>query len=184
MSSSSIFAIITAVIIIIGRLINRSADKMQNNDSTTESFDAEHDFSGEEAIPARETKHKPHSFDHIIDDEPDPLAKAIREHIITTREMAIEAQQNRHARNIEGGIAQNRPQFESKPMRGEGTTPQVRKPKPQPKKAKPAYQPTTAKPQNQNASIASANESSEICEEFDLAKAVIYAEILNPKFDQ
>ena len=98
--------------------------------------------------------------------------------------MAIEAQQNRHARNIEGGMAQNRPQFESKPTRGEGTTPQVRKPKPQPKKAKPAYQPTTAKPQNQNASIASANESSEICEEFDLAKAVIYAEILKPKFDQ
>ena len=55
MSSSSIFAIIAAVIIVVGRIINRVATAKGNDtDDTTRSFDAAHEFDGEEAIPARQ----------------------------------------------------------------------------------------------------------------------------------
>lgn len=190
MSPSSIFAIITAVIIILGRIINRSTEKQLNSDDTTREFDAEHDFSGEEAIPAR--KIEPNNipnFEKMLDDDQEALAKAIRKQIIESRKRVEAARQNRPyiPTQAESTSIHNAPRFEYTSSRGEVTIPQARKPKPQPKKTAPKQSATVTKnttSQLQDINTAASNEMSDIAEEFDLAKAVIYAEILKPKFDQ
>ncbi|MBQ5372405.1 MAG: hypothetical protein IIU53_06480, partial [Rikenellaceae bacterium] len=55
MDPSVIFLIVAGAILFIGRTINRIAERNGNDvDDTTQSFDAQHQFDGEEAIPARQ----------------------------------------------------------------------------------------------------------------------------------
>ena len=181
MSSSSIFAIITAVIIILGRIINRHAEKQPNSDDASREFDTEHDFSSEDTTSAREVR--------MQDDDQETLAKVIREQIIEARKR-VEATRQNHPHmpaTTEGSATFNTPRFETTSSRREIIIPQSQKSKPQPKKTTSKQSvPTTkdTKQQLQNSNTATTSQASDIAEEFDLVKAVIYAEILNPKFDQ
>ena len=181
MSSSSIFAIITAAIIILGRIINRHAEKQPNSDDASREFDTEHDFSSEDTTYAREAR--------MQDDDQETLAKVIREQIIEARKR-VEATRQNHPHmpaTTEGSATFNTPRFETTSSRREIIIPQSQKSKPQPKKTTSKQSVATTKDtkqQLQNSNTATTSQTSDIAEEFDLAKAVIYAEILNPKFDQ
>lgn len=181
MSSSSIFAIITAVIIILGRIINRHAEKQSNSDDASREFDTEHDFSSEDTTFAREVR--------MQDDDQETLAKVIREQIIEARKR-VEATRQNHPHmpaTTEGSATFNTPRFETTSSRREIIIPQSQKSKPQPKKTTSKQSVATTKDtkqQLQNSNTATTSQTSDIAEEFDLVKAVIYAEILNPKFDQ
>lgn len=160
MSSSSIFAIIAAVIIVVGRIINRVATAKGNDtDDTTRSFDAAHEFDGEEAIPARKIE---------IPKSEEALAGTILAQILEERRKEQVPQQ---------GI----PQVYTKRIQPQKFVSSYTSTPPKPKRApKPKTQAAPAKsipvePQSQNPSIA---------EEFDLKKAVIFFEILKPKFDE
>ena len=182
MSSSSIFAIITAVIIILGRIINRHAEKQPNSDDASREFDTEHDFSSEDTTYAREVRMQD-------DDDQETLAKVIREQIIEARKR-VEATRQNHPHmpaTTEGSATFNTPRFETTSSRREIIIPQSQKSKPQPKKTTSKQSVATTKDtkqQLQSSNTATTSQTSDIAEEFDLAKAVIYAEILNPKFDQ
>ena len=181
MSSSSIFAIITTVIIILGRIINRHAEKQPNSDDASREFDTEHDFSSEDTTSAREVR--------MQDDDQETLAKVIREQIIEARKR-VEATRQNHPHmpaTTEGSATFNTPRFETTSSRREIIIPQSQKSKPQPKKTTSTQSVATTKDtkqQLQNSNTATTSQTSDIAEEFDLVKAVIYAEILNPKFDQ
>ncbi|MBQ5719228.1 MAG: hypothetical protein IIV65_01605 [Alistipes sp.] len=181
MSSSSIFAIITAAIIILGRIINRHAEKQPNSDDASREFDTEHDFSSEDTTSAREVR--------MQDDDQETLAKVIREQIIEARKR-VEATRQNHPHmpaTTEGSATFNTPRFETTSSRREIIIPQSQKFKPQPKKTASKQSVSTTKDtkqQLQNSNTATTSQTSDIAEEFDLVKAVIYAEILNPKFDQ
>lgn len=181
MSSSSIFAIITAVIIILGRIINRHAEKQPNSDDASREFDTEHDFSSEDTTSAREVR--------MQDDDQETLAKVIREQIIEARKR-VEATRQNHPHmpaTTESSATFNTPRFETTSSRREIFIPQPQKSKPQPKKTTSKQSVATTKDtkqQLQNSNTVTTSQTSDIAEEFDLAKAVIYAEILNPKFDQ
>lgn len=182
MSSSSIFAIIIAVIIILGRIINRHAEKQSNSDDASREFDTEHDFSSEDTTSAREVR--------MQDDDQETLAKVIREQIIEARKR-VEATRQNHPHTptttTEGSATFNTPRFETTSSRREIIIPQSQKFKPQPKKTTSKQSVSTTKDtkqQLQNSNTAATSQTSDIAEEFDLVKAVIYAEILNPKFDQ
>jgi hypothetical protein len=181
MSSSSIFAIITAVIIILGRIINRHAEKQPNSDDASREFDTEHDFSSEDTTSAREVR--------MQDDDQETLAKVIREQIIEARKR-VEATRQNHPHmpaTTESSATFNTPRFETTSSRREIIIPQPQKSKPQPKKTTSKQSVATTKDtkqQLQNSNTATTSQTSDIAEEFDLVKAVIYAEILNPKFDQ
>lgn len=181
MSSSSIFAIITAVIIILGRIINHHAEKQPNSDDASREFDTEHDFSSEDTTSAREVR--------MQDDDQETLAKVIREQIIEARKR-VEATRQNHPHmpaTTEGSATFNTPRFETTSSRREIIIPQSQKSKPQPKKTTSKQSMATTKgtkQQLQNSNTATTSQTSDIAEEFDLAKAVIYAEILNSKFDQ
>jgi hypothetical protein len=181
MSSSSIFAIITAVIIILGRIINRHAEKQPNSDDASREFDTEHDFSSEDTTYAREVR--------MQDDDQETLAKVIREQIIEARKR-VEATRQNHPHmpaTTEGSTTFNTPRFETTSSRREIIIPQSQKSKPQHKKTTSKQSVATTKDtkqQLQSSNTAITSQTSDIAEEFDLVKAVIYAEILNPKFDQ
>mgnify|MGYP003313811874 CR=1 FL=1 len=181
MSSSSIFAIITAVIIILGRIINRHAEKQPNSDDASREFDTEHDFSSEDTTSAREVR--------MQDDDQETLAKVIREQITEARKRVEATRQNppHMPAKTEGSATFNTPRFETTSSRREIIIPQSQKSKPQPKKTTSKQSVATTKDtkqQLQNSNTATTSQTSDIAEEFDLVKAVIYAEILNPKFDQ
>ena len=181
MSSSSIFAIITAVIIILGRIINRHAEKQPNSDDASREFDTEHDFSSEDTTSAREVR--------MQDDDQETLAKVIREQIIEARKRVEDTRQNHPhmSATTEGSATFNTPRFETTSSRREIIIPQSQKSKPQRKKTTSKQSVATTKDtkqQLQSSNTATTSQTSDIAEEFDLVKAVIYAEILNPKFDQ
>lgn len=162
MSSSSIFAIIAAVIIVIGRIMNRvAAAKGDDTDDTTRSFDAAHEFDGEDAIPARRIE---------IPKEEEALAGTILAQILEERKKAQIPQQGIpqvHTKRIQPQkFVSSSTYAPAKPKRA---------PKPKTQTAPAKTKSIPAEPQAQGPSIA---------EEFDLKKAVIYSEILKPKFDE
>lgn len=163
MSSSSIFAIIAAVIIVVGRIINRVASAKGNDtDDTTRSFDAAHEFDGEEAIPARKIE---------IPKSEEALAGTILAQILEERRKEQVPQQ---------GIPQVytkriQPQKFVSSSTFSTTAKPKRAPKPKTQAAPAKAKSIPVEPQSQNPSIA---------EEFDLKKAVIFSEILKPKFDE
>ena len=149
MSSSSIFAIIAAVIIVVGRIINRVATAKGNDtDDTTRSFDAAHEFDGEEAI-----------------------AGTILAQILEERRKEQVPQQ---------GIPQvYTKRIQPQKFVSSSTFSTPAKPKRAPK-------PKTNTPQikAKNIIVEPQMEGPSIAEEFDLKKAVIFSEILKPKFDE
>lgn len=170
MDSSVIFTIAVVAIIIVGKLINRIAETSGNDTSdTTQEFDAAHEFNGEGAIP--QPSRVPQK------EEIDNLAEKIYAQILAEK------------RRIEAaGIPQPKPIYTA------GRAPQFHStstvaPTPN-KRAQKAKQPKKAqiKPQIKEAeikAIAAIDEpKSEIINDFDLRKAVIYSEILKPKFDE
>lgn len=162
MDPSVIFAIAAGAIIIIGRIINRIAERSGNEiDDTTQSFDAQHQFDGEETIPARP-----------IDDE-DTLAGTILAQIIAERERRLE-----QSRQLTMQTKQiQTPQFTTQ-------TSTAHKPTKVAKKAKPKAKPQTKRAENATPIKSSEANTNEMINDFDLRKAVIYSEILKPKFDE
>lgn len=162
MDPSVIFAIAAGAIIIIGRIINRIAERSGNEiDDTTQSFDAQHQFDGEEAIPARPN------------DDEDTLAGTILAQIIAERERRLE-----QSRQLTMQTKQiQTPQFVTQ-------TSTAHKPTKAAKKAKPKANPQTKRAENATPIRSSEANINEMINDFDLRKAVIYSEILKPKFDE
>lgn len=162
MSSSSLFAIIAAVIIVVGRIINRVAtDKGNDTDDTTRSFDAAHEFDGEEAIPARKIE---------IPKSEEALAGTILAQILEERKKAHIPQQ---------GI----PQVYTKRIQPQKFVSSYTSTPPKPKRA-PKPKTNTPQIKAKNIIVEPQMEGPSIAEEFDLKKAVIFSEILKPKFDE
>lgn len=163
MSSSSIFAIIAAVIIVVGRIINRVASAKGNDtDDTTRSFDAAHEFDGEEAIPARQIE---------VHKSEEALTGTILAQILEERRKEQVPQQ---------GIPQvYTKRIQPQKFVSSSTFSTTAKPKRAPK-------PKTNTPQikAKNIIVEPQMEGPSIAEEFDLKKAVIFSEILKPKFDE
>lgn len=160
MDPSVIFAIAAGAIIIIGRIINRIAERSGNEiDDTTQSFDAQHQFDGEEAIPARPN------------DDEDTLAGTILAQIIAERERRLEQsrQFTMQTKQIQA------PQFATQ-------TSTAHKPTKAAKKAK--AKPQTKRAENTTPIRSIEANTNEMINDFDLRKAVIYSEILKPKFDE
>lgn len=162
MSSSSIFAIIAAVIIVVGRIINRVATAKGNDtDDTTRSFDAAHEFDGEEAIPARKIE----------------VPKS--EEALTGTILAQILEERRKEQVPQHGI----PQVYTKRIQPQKFVSSYTSTPPKPKRAP---KPKTSTPQikAKNIIVEPQMEGPSIAEEFDLKKAVIFSEILKPKFDE
>lgn len=164
MDPSAIFAIAAGAIIIVGRAINRIAEKRGVEvENTTQSFDAQHEFDGEEAIPARPNG----------DDE--TLAGTILGQIIAERERRAQREDQQFTMHTK---QTQTPQFVSRvssstPKRAKTTKRTKTKSNPQPKRDENI---TTINNIEQN--------TPELIDDFDLRKAVIYSEILKPKFDE
>lgn len=164
MDPSVIFLIAAGAILFIGRTINRIAERSGNaDDDTTQSYDAQHQFDGEEAIPARQKKGEEEALAGTILAQilAEKHHKEIRERMLQT----ADSTQN-HA-----------PRFVS----NTSTAPKAKKSNKA--KARPNTQPKTPRKEikfedNNN------TQTSEILEDFDLKKAVIFSEILKPKFDE
>ena len=162
MSSSSIFAVIAAVIIVVGRIINRVATAKGNDtDDTTHSFDAAHEFDGEEAIPARKIE---------IPKSEEALAGTILAQILEERRKEQVPQQ---------GI----PQVYTKRIQPQKFVSSYTSTPPKPKRA-PKPKTNTPQIKAKNIIVEPQMEGPSIAEEFDLKKAVIFSEILKPKFDE
>lgn len=162
MSSSSIFAIIAAVIIVVGRIINRVATAKGNDtDDTTRSFDAAHEFDGEEAIPARQIE---------VPKSEEALTGTILAHILEERRKEQVPQQ---------GI----PQVYTKRIQPQKFVSSYTSTPPKPKRA-PKPKTNTPQIKAKNIIVEPQMEGPSIAEEFDLKKAVIFSEILKPKFDE
>ena len=160
MDPSIIFLIAAGAIILIGRTINRIAERGgQEIEDTTPSFDAQHEFDGEGAIPARQNT-----------SEEETLAGTILAQILAEKrhkEMREQTLRTMTPTQIRA------PKFTS----NASATPKTKK------NNKAKAQPTGSQ---KEAAIekGSSTQPSEIVEEFDLRKAVIYSEILKPKFDE
>lgn len=162
MSSSSIFAIIAAVIIVVGRIINRVATAKGNDtDDTTRSFDAAHEFDGEEAIPARQIE---------VPKSEEALTGTILAQILEERRKEQVPQQ---------GI----PQVYTKRIQPQKFVSSYTSTPPKPKRA-PKPKTNTPQIKAKNIIVEPQMEGPSIAEEFDLKKAVIFSEILKPKFDE
>lgn len=162
MSSSSIFAIIAAVIIVVGRIINRVASAKGNDtNDTTRSFDAAHEFDGEEAIPARKIE---------IPKSKETLAGTILAQILEERRKEQVPQQ---------GI----PQVYTKRIQPQKFVSSYTSTPPKPKRA-PKPKTNTPQIKAKNIIVEPQMEGPSIAKEFDLKKAVIFSEILKPKFDE
>ena len=162
MSSSSIFAIIAAVIIVVGRIINRVATAKGNDtDDTTRSFDAAHEFDGEEAIPARKIE---------VPKSEEALTGTILAQILEERRKEQVPQQ---------GI----PQVYTKRIQPQKFVSSYTSTPPKPKRA-PKPKTNTPQIKAKNIIVEPQMEGPSIAEEFDLKKAVIFSEILKPKFDE
>lgn len=162
MSSSSIFAIIAAVIIVVGRIINRVATAKGNDtDDTTRSFDAAHEFDGEEAIPARQIE---------VPKSEEALTGTILAQILEERRKEQVPQQ---------GI----PQVYTKRIQPQKFVSSYTSTPPKPKRA-PKPKTNTPQIKAKNIIVEPQMEDPSIAEEFDLKKAVIFSEILKPKFDE
>lgn len=163
MDPSVIFLIVAGAILFIGRTINRIAERSGNDvDDTTQSFDAQHQFDGEEAIPARQNT-----------SEEDTLAGTILAQILAEK----------HHKEIRERMSQtmnptqtHAPRFVSNASVAP-TTQKNNKAKAQPK-----MQPKT--PQKETKFKDNDTRTSNILEDFDVKKAFIYSEILNTKFDE
>lgn len=163
MDPSVIFLIVTGAILFIGRTINRIAERSGNDvDDTTQSFDAQHQFDDEEAIPARQNT-----------SEEDTLAGTILAQILAEK----------HHKEIHERMLQtmnptqtHAPRFVSNASVAP-TTQKNNKAKAQPK-----MQPTT--PRKETKFEDNDTRTSNILEDFDVKKAFIYSEILNTKFDE
>lgn len=162
MSSSSIFAIIAAVIIVVGRIINRVATAKGNDtDDTTRSFDAAHEFDGKEAIPARQIE-VPNS-----------------EEVLTGTILAQILEERRKEQIPQQGI----PQVYTKRIQPQKFVSSYTSTPPKPKRA-PKPKTNTPQIKAKNIIVEPQMEGPSIAEEFDLKKAVIFSEILKPKFDE
>ena len=163
MDPSVIFLIVAGAILFIGRTINRIAERSGNDiDDTTQSFDAQHQFDGEEAIPARQNT-----------SEEDTLAGTILAQILAEK----------HHKEIRERMLQtmnptqtHAPRFVSNASVAP-TTQKNNKAKAQPK-----MQPKT--PRKETKFEDNDTRTSNILEDFDVKKAFIYSEILNTKFDE
>lgn len=155
MDPSAIFAIVAGTIIIVGRVLNRIAERSKaESDDTTHSLDAQHEFDDEESTPAQQN-----SADDTLPDT--ILAQILAEkHSRTVEEKALKTMPTKHIRTSQ--YASSTPTKTNNKV----------------KKQQKAQQLNTPIDNNNSTS------TSEIIEEFDLRKAVIYAEILKPKFDE
>ncbi len=163
MDPSVIFLIVAGAILFIGRTINRIAERSGNDvDDTTQSFDAQHQFDGEEAIPTRQNT-----------SEEDTLAGTILAQILAEK----------HRKEIRERMLQtmnptqtHAPRFVSNASVAP-TTQKNNKAKAQPK-----MQPKT--PRKETKFEGNDTRTSNILEDFDIKKAFIYSEIFNTKFDE
>ena len=163
MDPSVIFLIVAGAILFIGRTINRIAERSGNDvDDTTQSFDAQHQFDGEEAIPARQNT-----------SEEDTIAGTILAQILAEK----------HRKEIRERMLQtmnptqtHAPRFVSNASVAP-TTQKNNKAKAQPKMQPKAPRKETKFEDNDT-------RTSNILEDFDVKKAFIYSEILNTKFDE
>ncbi len=163
MDPSVIFLIAAGAIILIGRTINRIAERSGNDiDDTTQSYDAQHQFDVEEAIPARQNT-----------SEEDTLAGTILAQILSER----------HHKEIRERMLQtmnptqhHTPRFTS----DASATPKTEKNN----KAKTQQKAQSNAAQKESKFEDNNTQPSEIIKDFDLRKAFIFAEILNTKFDE
>lgn len=163
MDPSVIFLIVAGAILFIGRTINRIAERSGNDiDDTTQSFDAQHQFDGEEAIPARQNT-----------SEEDTLAGTILAQILAEK----------HHKEIRERMLQtmnptqtHAPRFVSNASVAP-TTQKNNKAKAQPKMQ-------SKMPRKETKFEDNDTRTSNILEDFDVKKAFIYSEILNTKFDE
>lgn len=158
MEPSTIFAIVAGAIIIFGRIINRAARR--SNANTEHSFDPRHEFDNETSIPTR-----PNSS------EVDILAGSILTQILAEKQRNEASAEDRHTIYTQ---RINPPKFVSNASVA-----------PKPKKnntAKKKVQPST--PTQESSAATNSAPMPELLDEFDLRKAVIFSEILKPKFDE
>ena len=164
MEPSTIFAIAAGAIIIFGRIINRIAARSGNDaDNTPPNFDTQHEFEAEDSIPARQNT-----------SNADTLAGSILAQIIAERQRnqaSPEAPQMAYTQRIHTPKFVSNASVAPKPKKANNTS-----------KAKPKAQPQS--PKTEGSAISNNTPTSEILEDFDLKKAVIFSEILKPKFDE
>lgn len=163
MDPSVIFLIVAGAILFIGRTINRIAERSGNDvDDTTQSFDAQHQFDGEEAIPARQNT-----------SEEDTLAGTILAQILAEK----------HHKEIRERMLQTmNPTQTHAPRFVSNVSVAPKTQKDNKAKAQPKMQPKT--PLKETKFEDNDTRTSNILEDFDVKKAFIYSEILNTKFDE
>lgn len=163
MDPSVIFLIVAGAILFIGRTINRIAERSGNDiDDTTQSFDAQHQFDGEEAIPA-----------HQNTSEEDTLAGTILAQILAEK----------HHKEIRERMLQTmNPTQTHAPRFVSNASVAPKTQKDNKAKAQPKMQPKT--PRKESKFEDNDTRTSNILEDFDVKKAFIYSEILNTKFDE
>ena len=163
MDPSVIFLIVAGAILFIGRTINRIAERSSNDvDDTTQSFDAQHHFDGEEAIPARQNT-----------SEEDTLAGTILAQILAEK----------HHKEIRERMLQTmNPTQTHAPRFVSNASVAPKTQKDNKAKAQPKMQPKT--PRKETKFEDNDTRTSNILEDFDVKKAFIYSEILNTKFDE
>lgn len=165
MDPSIIFLIVAGAILFIGRTINRIAERSGNDvDDTTQSFDAQHQFDGEEAIPARQDT-----------SEEDTLAGTILAQILAEK----------HHKEIRERMLQTmNPTQTHAPRFVSNASVAPKTQKDNKAKAQPKMQPKTKTPRKDTKFEDNDTRTSNILEDFDVKKAFIYSEILNTKFDE
>ena len=163
MDPSVIFLIVAGAILFIGRTINRIAERSSNDvDDTTQSFDAQHQFDGEEAIPARQNT-----------SEEDTLAGTILAQILAEK----------HHKEIRERMLQTmNPTQTHAPRFVSNASVAPNRQNSNKAKAQPKMQPKT--PRKETKFEYNDTRTSNILEDFDVKKAFIYSEILNTKFDE
>ena len=164
MEPSTILAIAAGAIIIFGRIINRIAARSGNDtDDTLPNLDTQHEFEVEDSIPARQNT-----------SDADTLAGSILAQIIAERQRnqaSPEVPQMVYTQRIHTPKFVSNASVAPKPKKANNTS-----------KAKPKAQPQS--PKTEGSAISNNTPTSEILEDFDLKKAVIFSEILKPKFDE
>ena len=158
MEPSTIFAIIAGAIIIFGRIINRAAKRSTTN--TDQDFDTRHEFDNETSIPKR------HNGSEV-----DTLAGSILAQILAEKhhtEIDEEEPQSIYTQRIPP------PKFAS----NASVAPKPKKSNKTKKKIQPSA------PIQESGTTTNNAPTPELLDDFDLRKAVIFSEILKPKFDE
>lgn len=162
MEPSTIFAIVAGVIIIFGRIASRIAERSRNAvDDTIQNHDAQYTSDDEEGSPASQNPIEPE----------ETFAGSILAQILA--EKGLEERCDNEQASV---YSQRLKPAES--SSNTGTKPKSTKPE----KIKDQIRFST--PSSEDSHESNNTMNSEAIEDFDLRKAVIYSEILKPKFDE